>query len=501
MTTRSTAPKPPGAAVPVVGTQLELVFTDLLANGQAVGRVSGFVVFCFGPLPGERARVRIVERRRTYSVAKLVERLSTSPNRTQPFCKVFGACGGCQVQHLSYAAQLLWKRDVVQNALARIGGFTGLAVRPPLGMVQPRSYRNKVSLVVDAGPAGPRIGFYRQRSHDIVPIESCPVVLPELNDHIAGIDRARGAEATSAAFEQTRHIVARASRATRKSVVTFTTEQPSEEVLRAAPTLLRDLPGAVGIVNSFGLTSENAIMGRRYRVVIGVDEIEESLAGVRYRVSSGSFFQINVEMVDRILQFLGAGLTKPRRIVDLYCGAGTFALFFASRGCTVFGVEENEQAVVEAQENARLNGVADRTRFRIGRVEQVLASEEATNALTDAQIVFLDPPRKGSDAVTLDAIAQAGVPNVWYLSCDPATLARDCKHLAAKGYALGIVQPFDMFPHTGHVETLVTLSRTTSLDDSSMRDAFANAPLPVWGPEHEYSPSAREYPDFVVRED
>jgi 23S rRNA (uracil1939-C5)-methyltransferase len=187
--------------------------------------------------------------------------------------------------------------------------------------------------------------------------------------------------------------------------------------------------------------------------------MEESIEGVRFRVSPASFFQINGEMVAAIFRQLAGLLGVRPQVVDLYCGAGTFAIFFAARGAQVVGVEENGAAVAEARRNARLNGVEDRVRFVQGRVEGALGQGDGRAALRKAQVVFLDPPRKGSDEATLAALADAGVPAIWYLSCNPATLARDLRSLAGRGYEAGLVQPFDMFPQTGHVETLVTLER------------------------------------------
>ncbi len=434
------------------GAELELEFTDLLANGQAVGRADGMAVFCFGPLPQERGRVKISEVKQRYAVAELLELLRNSPMRAHPFCPVFGSCGGCQLQHLSYPAQLVWKRETVYNALLRIGGLSSIEVRETVGMSEPRAYRNKMSLVVDHGVAPPAIGFYKQRSHEVVPIDACPVVTPQLN---AGLARLAGSG--SGALRDARHLVARSARATGQVVLTVTTPRPSEAVGRAAPELLRELPGLVGVSNSFDLGSANAILGRRHRLVAGEDEIEETIGEVRYRVSAASFFQINVEMVGKIFDFLRPWLEPPGRVVDLYCGAGTFALFFAKHGWSVYGVEENAHAIVEAIANARRNGLEGYARFETGRVEQMVGMAGLRNALREADVLFLDPPRKGCDEVTLGAIAQARVGNVWYLSCDPATLARDLKFLGAKGYRPSIVQPFDMFPQTGHVETLVQL--------------------------------------------
>jgi 23S rRNA (uracil1939-C5)-methyltransferase len=459
-------------------------------------------VFCFGPLPRETARVAIATVKQKYAVADLIRLISGSPYRVQPFCSVFGVCGGCQVQHLSYPAQLAWKRDVVQNALQRIGGFADVAVRDTIGMNAPRNYRNKMSLVVEHRSQLPSIGFYKQRSHEVVPIDACPIVMPQLSDYVGRLNAGRLDEEIAGALEPARHVVARAARATGQAVFTVTTDRASDAVERGATALQARLPGVVGVTNSYDLTSENAILGRRQRVLAGTPEIEETIHGIRYRVSAASFFQVNVEIVGRIFEFMKPGLTVPRRVVDLYCGAGTFALFFAKHGCDVFGVEENASAVAEAVENAELNGLQDRVRVCSGRVEEVLRRSEGRDVMRRAQIVFLDPPRKGSDEATLGAVAAAGVPNIWYLSCDPATLARDLKFLTAKGYRFGVVQPFDMFPQTGHVETLVTLYNEAGAARITVEDAFEGAPPPAaWPADDRFAYDRPEYPDFVIRKD
>jgi 23S rRNA (uracil1939-C5)-methyltransferase len=401
--------------------------------------------------------VKITTVKPRYAVAALVRLLARSPSRAEPFCPVFGRCGGCQLQHLDYAAQLRWKREVVRSALERIGGFAGADVRDTIGMDDPRAYRNKMSLVVDHRAALPRIGFYKQRSHDVVPIDACPIVEPQLSDYIERLAAARLDETTSEIFKAAKHILARSAQATGQAVITITSKRESLSVTQAT-ALQALLPGAAGVTNSFDLSSENAILGRRHRVVSGSGEVEESIAGITYRISPRSFFQINVRVVARIFGYLKTlGLGPHLRIVDLYCGVGTFTLFFAKQGCDVFGIEENALAVDEGRKNAQRNRLSDKLRFRSGRVERVLSEEEGRMALALASTVFLDPPRKGSDEATLAAIAAARVASVWYLSCDPATLARDLKFLAAKGYRIGAVQPFDMFPQTGHVETFVAL--------------------------------------------
>jgi 23S rRNA (uracil1939-C5)-methyltransferase len=455
LTTSDTAPSPSPA--PRTGAELELAFTDLLPNGQGVGRSGGLVIFCFGPLPGETARVRITEVKARYAVAHLLTLLSESPARAQPFCTVFGACGGCQLQHLSYSAQLEWKRTAVVAALQRIGGHEDAQVRATIGMENPRNYRNKMSLVVDRAQDPPGFGFYRQRSHAVVPIDACPIVTATLNDDLRALNAARENAAVAAMLRDARHLVARSSNATSTSVLTVTGERNSAQAQRAAPILMRDVPGLAGVTNSFDLSSANAILGRRHRLLAGDAEIEEEIGGVRYRVSAGSFFQVNVAMVAKIFEYLAPRLAPPRRIVDLYCGVGTFALFFAKHGWSVDGVEENARAIDEAQANARRNGLEHVVRFTVGSVEELAGAPDFQETLGTTDVVFLDPPRKGCDEGTLRAVAAARVPALWYLSCDPATLARDSKFLVANGYRLGTVQPFDMFPQTGHVETLAEL--------------------------------------------
>lgn len=442
-----------------IGSEHLVQCTDLLANGQGVGRIGGMVVFVWGPLPGEEARIRVVEVKKTYAVGEQLEILQASRDRAEPFCPVFGICGGCQVQHLAYPAQLAWKQRLVRDALVRIGGFEEPSVEPATGMDDPRAYRNKMALVVRHLEGETEFGFYQMRSHDFVPIAACPIVLPQLDAQISGLRQAAADPATAPAFAGVKHAVARAGATSGESVLALTTETPSRITDSESAQLAARLPGAIGISNSYAPTGANAVMGRKTRQVWGRPAMEERIADARYRVSAASFFQVNSEMVGRIFERLALGLREPMRIVDLYCGAGTFSVFFALRGASVVGVEENPAAIREATANAALNDVAVRTRFLCGRVEAVLARTEGREALRSADVVFLDPPRKGSDVDTLDAIAAAGVPAVWYLSCNPATLARDLAHLRDSGYALGSVEPFDLFPQTGHIESLAVMAK------------------------------------------
>jgi 23S rRNA (uracil1939-C5)-methyltransferase len=283
--------------------------------------------------------------------------------------------------------------------------------------------------------------------------------MEQLDETIAGLWDAARDSATARGFGGARHVIARAGLASGESVVSVTTDRASGSLPGVAARLAAKLPGVVGISNSFEPPSENAVMGRRNVTVYGSAEMHEEIDGVRFRVSPASFFQVNSEMVGKIFAYLAPQAAGARRVIDLYCGAGTFALFFAKHGARVVGIEENPHAVREARANAALNGVEEQTAFMSGRVEATLRSKVGIEALGAAEVVFLDPPRKGSDEATLGALVRARVPHVWYLSCNPATLARDLAQLVAGGYRLGAVQPFDMFPQTGHIEALASLHR------------------------------------------
>ena len=444
-----------------VGAVVEVAVTDLLTSGQGIGRAVGMVVFVWGPLPGERARVRIAQRKPKYAIAELVELLTFSSQRAVPFCPVFGRCGGCQLQHLTYEGQLAWKRSMVESALRRIGHVKPLTVCKTVGMEFPQAYRNKMALVVARGQDGVGFGFYRARSHDVVTIEACPVVRPQLDRTIAALWEVARRPQTAPAFRAVKHVVARAGGAN-DLVASFTTQHPSPELRERGSAVSAALPGVSGLTNSYGLAGANAVLGRKSVTVAGRPQTTEEIEGLSFRVSPSSFFQVNSEMVASIFRFLAPRVPPGSRILDLYCGVGTFGLFFARLGARVTGIEESAEAVREAKRNADSNGLGAAITFLRGRVEQVVHEDRVVAALGESDIAFLDPPRKGSDEAVLRALCSAGIPHVWYLSCNPATLARDVAVLVQGAYEIDVVQPFDMFPHTGHVEAFVALRKPTA---------------------------------------
>jgi 23S rRNA (uracil1939-C5)-methyltransferase len=430
-----------------------LVLDDLLENGQGVGRVDGLVTFVTGGLPGERVRVAVDSVKRTYVSAHVVAIESPSPDRVDAGCPVFPRCGGCQTLHYRYESQLAWKQRLVSGALTRLGGLRDVSVGPTIAPAgDPRAgYRNKVTLVTRYTGGAMRLGFYEARSHRVVPIERCPVLLPRLDASVSQLVRFAADEPE--AFSGVTHVVARASSTSDELVISFNGNKPNNRLGALTGELLARIPALTGVAISWDLAGENAVFGRRQATLWGSPVVREKVAGTTFTFGVASFFQINVATLELIAQRLVDRLAGARRIVDLYCGVGTFSVILGTRGVSSSGVESYAPAVGEAAANAAENGVTNAS-FEHSSVADALAGERGRSLTAGADAVVLDPPRKGCEPEVLTALSANKVPRVLYLSCNPATLARDAKALAASGYRLERVTPFDMFPHTGHVEAL-----------------------------------------------
>jgi 23S rRNA (uracil1939-C5)-methyltransferase len=426
---------------------------DLLANGQGVGRDDGLVVFVTGALPGEDVRVAVDEVHRNYASARAVEILHPSPDRRTSVCPVFPRCGGCQTLHLDYAAQLRWKQRMVSDAVQRIGGFSAVAIAQavPSDFVSETRYRNKASLVCRAVPAKPAIGFYAARSHRLVGIDHCPVLLPRLDEAV----RALAALAPKAPklLLDVRHIVLRTDGAQRSHVLALSTGSRRADLQTFVSVLRERIPSLTGIVSSWSPANANAILGTRSETLWGSPQIEERIGGATFQFGIGSFFQINSSMLERIAAVMRDRLQGYRRIVDLYSGVGTFAVLAGMQGAIATGVESVPAAVDEAATNAAHNGVTSAA-FECATASEAVSGDRGRSLLAGCDAVVLDPPRRGCEPEVLDALCGARISKVLYLSCNPTTLARDARRLAAGGYGLRSVAPFDMFPYTGHVESL-----------------------------------------------
>ncbi len=441
--------------------EIELTIDALTGEGQGIGRIDGYAVFVPGALVGERVRVHIIKITASYAVGKLVELLTQSPQRVQPPCAAYPFCGGCTMMHLSYAAQKTVKETMVRDALERIGGFTDVQVEPILGMREPLRYRNKGSFPFGLYKGTARWGFFAPRSHRLVPLDDCPIQDARITELVGRVAEWAQSYHVMPYDEENkrgvlRHVVARVTR-DGASMVTVVTTGP----LPHKAELIELMHDTDSLYHNCNDKDTNVIFGERFTLLSGVATLTETINGLKFRVSPQSFLQVNpvqTELLyEKALELLAP--KKGERIVDLYCGIGTLTLAAARSGAKLTGIENVPQAIADAKENAALNGLTN-VDFLCGDAETVLPKLVAEGNSFDAML--LDPPRKGCEGEALQAIADSGVKRVVYVSCNPATLARDLAKLRYAGFRLAAVQPVDMFPHTPHVECATLLLRETA---------------------------------------
>lgn len=438
--------------------------TDIGTNGEGIGRIDGYTVFVEGALPEEVIKVLIVKTKKHFGYGKLLEILEPSPYRVTPACPVAAKCGGCQLQHLSYEGQLAFKTKKVKDHLERIGGFSGISVGYAKGMEEPWRYRNKAQFPVGGKTGEPEIGFYAKRSHRIIDTPVC-MLQNEVNDRIVKIIRAFLAEYEIPLYDETihrglvRHILTRMGRRTGEIMVCLVVNGRKLPHCDVLVERLREIEGMTSIVLNVNTDQTNVILGTEVHVLWGKETIRDYIGDVQFEISPLSFYQVNPLQTQVLYQTAldFAELEGNETVLDLYCGIGTISLFFAQKAKHVFGVEIVPEAIADAKRNAALNGM-NNADFAVGAAEDVIPRLYEEKGIT-ADVVVVDPPRKGCDSVLLDTIAAISPKKVVYVSCDSATLARDLAYLCPKGYTIEKVQVVDMFPHTVHVETVVLLSK------------------------------------------
>ncbi len=445
------------------GDLVEVEIVDLSHDGEGIGHTVGFTLFVPETVPGDLAEARIISVQKTYARALPVSIIRSSSYRTEPRCNHFHQCGGCQLQHLKYPHQLRLKQKRVSDAIRRLGGLEA-PVRPIVGMANPWSYRNKAQVPI--AREGDRVvaGFYEKRSHRVVNIESCPI------QHAGGnrvIDETRAAlqALQIPVYDETnhrgliRHILSRISFSTGEVLVTIITNgEKLPHTALLVERLCSRIENLVGIVQNINTRRGNVVLGNRNLTLWGRPYLVEKLGDLSFHVSPHSFFQVNPlqtgVLYDRVLAF--AGLTGSETVFDLYCGAGAIALYLARKADRVVGVESVVQAVEDARANTSLNRIGN-AEFYHGRAEEIVP--DLLQKGVRADVIVVDPPRKGCDTELLKTISEAAPERIVYVSCNPATLARDLKILSADSYVTVEVQPVDMFPHTSHVECVVLMSR------------------------------------------
>lgn len=442
--------------------QIELEISALASEGQGIGRVDGYAVFVAGALPGERVLAVIIKVTTSYAVGKLIRVLMAAKERVEPRCSAFGKCGGCSLQHLSYAAQLEVKRAAVRDALERIGGFAGVGVLPVIGMEHPWEYRNKGAFPFALVDGRVQAGFFAARSHRLIPLTHCDIEQPAIMETVRAVADWANEQGIAAYDEQTgkgilRHAVVRTTRAgdVMAAVVTAGRLVKEAELIK---TLTARVPNLRSIVHNLNPKRTNVIFGDAFRCLWGQEKLTDELLGIRLEVSSASFLQVNPVQTERLyetaIEF--AGLTGEEIAIDLYCGIGSISLALARKAKNVIGIESVPEAIADANANAMRNGIRN-ARFVCAPAEEELPRLVEEGIRPD--VIVLDPPRKGAEPEVLRAIAASGAPRVVYVSCSPASLARDAKLLCELGYAIRAVKPVDMFAHSAHVETVVLMSR------------------------------------------
>ncbi|HSW35664.1 MAG TPA: 23S rRNA (uracil(1939)-C(5))-methyltransferase RlmD [Candidatus Limnocylindrales bacterium] len=441
-----------------IGDVQSVEIADLNHQGEGVGKAAGFVLFVPEALPGETVTAEIISLHKSHAYARLLSRESSSPHRVIPPCPYYNLCGGCQLQHLSYEMQLVWKQKRVAASLQRIGKIEA-PVLPTCGMPTPYRYRNKarVHLAVDQGRV--TAGFYETQSHRVIDIEDCLVQHPV---NVLAINTVRRVVQEQYSNKNVRTgqpllvtaMVVRASFATGQVLVTLESAADSSTLSR-----LKQLAQAISVGLKDRLAGvvlhQMGKKGSRYTILVGQPFLEEEISPFRYRISSQSFFQVNSIQAKVLFEQVTAYAAHPRTAFDLYCGTGNFALYLSRVAEHVIGVDSASSTIADAKKNAATNGLHN--------LEFIKSLAEDIPALLlkgeHPKTILLDPPRKGCSPALLDAVVAAKPERIVYISCDPATLARDLAYLSPKGYLTQEIQPIDMFPQTSHVETVVLMSR------------------------------------------
>ncbi|MEK4085475.1 23S rRNA (uracil(1939)-C(5))-methyltransferase RlmD [Psychrobacillus sp. FSL K6-1415] len=441
--------------------QLTVHIEDLTHDGAGVAKVDGYPLFITGGLPNETVEVHVLKTLKNYGFAKLKNIVEPSPFRVEAPCPVFYECGGCQLQHMTYEGQLEWKESMVRNVMKRIGKIDA-PVLPVKGMDKPWEYRNKSQIPFDLEDGEVIAGFYQSKSHRIADTNTCLIqtdeadrLLRAVKENALKLDLIPYNEETKKG--QLRHLVVRKGRATGEVMVVLVTKHAKLSKQEEIIQFIREVePNVKSIVHNVNNRNTNVIFGNETNVIWGKAVIEDLIGDVRFEISARSFYQVNPEQTEVLYkQALDyAQLTGDETVVDAYCGIGTISLFLAQKAKQVLGVEIVPQAIEDAKRNAELNGFTN-TYFEAGPAEEVIPKWYKEGKQADVLVV--DPPRKGCDEALLTTIIEQRPKRVVYVSCNPATLARDLRILEDGGYKTQEVQPVDMFPQSTHVETVAWL--------------------------------------------
>ncbi|PKM90684.1 MAG: 23S rRNA (uracil(1939)-C(5))-methyltransferase RlmD [Firmicutes bacterium HGW-Firmicutes-12] len=444
----------------VNGKQYKIDITGYTHDGAGVGRINGQVVFVPGALRGEEILVEIVSAKKGIVRGKTIEVITSHPGRVEPECPVYSSCGGCRLQHVSYTEQLKIKDNLVRDTLKRIGGLDDLNIQPVWGMEHPWGYRNKGHFHVGIVDNKIVLGFYEEESHDITPQPCRFLFSKEINKLLSFLEELLNKYKLNINARDSsglRWIMLRESHSSGEIIVTFISKgEFSSEKEAISQEICRNFSRVVGVCLNYNEKMSGQVLGERTKKIRGKDRIEDRLDPFIYSLSIHSFFQINNIQAQKLYEKTVklAGFTGTETVIDAYCGTGSISLFLAKKAKKVIGIEVVKEAVEDAWRNAGLNNIQN-IEFLKGEAEKIMPILVRKGIRPN--VVVVDPPRRGCGKALLESILEVMPERVVYVSCNPATLARDLKHLVAGGYEVREVQPVDMFPQTAHVECVVLM--------------------------------------------
>ncbi|WP_455538055.1 23S rRNA (uracil(1939)-C(5))-methyltransferase RlmD [Terrisporobacter sp.] len=436
---------------------------DIGQGGVGIGKFEGFTVFVDGGLVKDKIKVKITKSKKNYAVGDIVEIVEPSPYRVERKCsKELKECGGCQIQELDYKEQLNIKTNEVKQVISRIGKLNDVVIHPALGMEEPFRYRNKAQFPIQKVNGSPVIGFYKKKSHDIIPTDQC-IIQHDVNDKIIKIIKTYiRAYKVSVYDEKThtgvlRHLVTKVGFTTKEVMVVLVANGRKLPYLNELASVLKEnIPGFKTLVVNVNREKTNVILGNENRVIYGDGKINDNIGDLVFEISPLSFFQVNPVQTEvlynKALEY--AALGENDTVFDIYCGIGTISLFLAQKAKKVYGIEIVADAIKDAKRNAEINNL-DNVEFYVGKAEDVVPKMYKQGKR--ANVVVVDPPRKGCDDKVLDTIVSMQPDRVVYVSCNPSTLARDLAYLNERGYKCLEVQPVDMFPHSVHIENVALI--------------------------------------------
>lgn len=423
-------------------------------DGLGIVKYNNLAIFVKDMMVHETGEIIITKILKNYGYGRCLSKSVVSQDRIEPACSIYKQCGGCQIAHMSYEAQKQFKRERVQNCMTKIGGFNH-EVKDVLGMDHPVHYRNKAQIPVGLSDNQIKCGFYRIHSNEIIDMNECLIQHPYVNELLFKFKQLLNKFQNGDCF---RHLFIKVGFASQEVMVVFVAHHENIPHLEEMVEEFSQFPYVKSIILNINDKVTNVVLGQKEILLYGAPTITDTLKDLKFHISSKSFYQVNpiqtVTLYDKAVEF--AQLTGNETVLDLYCGIGTISLFMAKKAKKVLGIEIVEAAIEDAKKNAQLNGIENVEFYcsDAGTFAKKLANENR-----QLDVICVDPPRKGCDEAALSSMIVMNPKRIVYVSCDPATLARDCKYLCANGYEIKEIQPVDMFPNSYHIETVVLLSR------------------------------------------